>query len=267
MNMFWHELKSLRKSTVIWTCVLIAIAALYLSLYPGMVQDAEDFKKLLAGYPPAVRAMLGIRLDSITSILGYYSFAFAFIALCGAIQGMNLGVSILSKESRERTADFLLVKPVSRAGVVTAKLLAALTTLLATDVVFYAAIWPLANAVKTSGFSGRLFFMVNLTLLFLQFIFLALGLGISVFFQKLKSVLPLSLGVVFGFYIAGALIAAGPNAGAARYLSPFRYFDTAYILRHAAYEVSYLVTGAAVVAVTIVVTYLIYVKKDIHAVG
>lgn len=267
MNMVLHELKSLRKTAIIWTCVLIAVAALYLALYPGMTKDAQDFQNLLGGYPPTVRAMLGINLAYITSLLGFYSFAFSFIALCGAIQGMNLGVSILSKESRERTADFLLVKPVSRASIVTAKLLAALTVLLATDVVFYATVFLLANAVKTSDFSNKLFFMINLTLLFLQLIFFALGMGISVFFQKLKSVLPLSLGVVFGFYILGALIATGENDEAARYLSPFKYFDVTYILQHSAYEGSYLITGAAIVVAAVAVTYVLYIKKDIHAVS
>lgn len=267
MNMVLHEMKSLRKSTVLWTCSLIAIAALYLSLYPGIGKDAEDFKRLLGGYPPAVRAMLGIRLDSITSMLGFYSFAFSFIALCGAIQGMNLGVSILSKESRERTADFLLVKPVSRVSIVTAKLLAAVLMLLATDVVFYAAVSVLANAVKTSDFSHKLFFMVNLTLLFLQLIFFSLGMAVSVFFKRLKSVLPLSLGVVFGLYLLGALIGAGRNDGAARYFSPFQYFRTDYILRHSAYESPYLIAGAAVAVVSILVAYTVYVKKDIHAVS
>lgn len=267
MNMYLHELKSLRKSAIIWTCVLIAIAALYLSLYPGMTKDAQDFQKLLGGYPPAVRAMLGINLEYIASILGFYSFAFSFITLCGAIQGMNLGVSVLSKEARERTADFLLVKPVSRVSIVTAKILAALTVLLATDIVFYAASFALANAVKTSDFSGKLFFMINLTLLFLQVIFFSLGIVVSVFFKKLKSVLPISLGVVFGFYIIGALIATGDHNEAARYFSPFKYFDISYLLQHAAYEASYLITGAVVVAVAVVAAYIIYIKKDIHAVS
>ena len=267
MNMYLHELKALRKSAIIWTCAIIALAALFLSMYPGMAKDAQDFKKLLGGYPPAARAMLGINLDYITSILGFYSFAFSFVSLCGAIQGMNLGVSILSKESRERTADFLLVKPVSRASVVTAKLLAAFTTILLTDIVFYAVSATITNAVKTSAFSNKLFFMINLTLFFLQIIFLALGVVISVFFKKLKSVLPISLGVVIGLYMIGALIATGKNDEAARYISPFKYFDITYIIQHAAYEASYMITGAAVVVVAVIATYIIYTKKDIHAVS
>lgn len=267
MNIYLHELRSQRKSALIWTCSLIALATLYLSVYPGMAKDAEAFKSLLGSYPPTVRAMLGINLDTITSVLGFYSLVFSFITLCGAIQAMNLGTSILSKETRERTADFLLVKPVSRSTVVTAKLLAALTTILATNVVYYAVTLLIANSVKISDFSNKLFFMINLTLLFLQVIFLAIGIAVSVFFKKLKSVLPVSLGTVFGFYMIGAFIATGKDNDAARFFSPFRYFDNSYILQHASYETAYLVTGAAVVVIAVIVAYFIYIKKDIHAVS
>lgn len=266
MNMYLHELKSLRKSTIIWTCSMIALAAIYLSVYSGVAKDAAGFKEILSGYPASIRAMLGVSLDNIASILGFYSMVFAFIPLCGAIQAMNLGVSILTKEARERTADFLLVKPVSRTAIVSAKLLAALTMLLATNVLYYTAVSILASIVKTSDYSVRLFFMINLTLLFIQLIFLAIGVVVSVSFTNLKSVLPISLGVVFGLYIIGALIATGKD-DVARYISPFKYFDISYIIKNGSYEVTYLITGAVIVIVAIAASYFIYTRKDIHAVS
>lgn len=267
MNIYLHELKSLRKSVFIWTCAMAALALVFLSIYPGMVNEAADFKELMGSYPAPLRAMLGINLDYITSILGFYSMVFTFIVLCGAIQAMNLGVSILSRESRERTADFLLVKPVSRSAIVSAKLMAAFTAIIITNVVFCAASSIMASAVKTADFDGRIFFMINLTLLFIQLIFLSIGMVVSVFFKRLKSVLPISLGVVFGLYMFGALLASGTNDGAARYISPFRYFDITYIIKNAAYEASYMIAGAAIVFVSIAAAYIIYKSKDIHAVS
>ncbi|MGG6314463.1 ABC transporter permease subunit [Paenibacillus macerans] len=267
MNMYVHELKSMRKSALVWTCAMIALAAIYLSIYPSMASDAVDFKKLLGSYPEAVREMLGIDLDTITSILGLYSMIFSFIVLCGAIQAMNLGVSILTKESRERTADFLLVKPVSRASIVTAKLVAAFSIIVATDVVFYAVTSIIAGGVKTEDFSQKLFFMINLSLFFIQLIFLAIGMAASVFFAKLKNVLPLSLGVVFGLYMIGALVASGKEDRAARYISPFKYFDNTFIMAHARYETPYLIAGALIVVAAVALSYIVYLKKDIHAVS
>ncbi len=264
MNMYWHELKSLRKSTIIWILSLIALAGIYFAVYPGIAADASDFKKLLGGYPPTVRAMLGISLDNITSILGFYSMVLSFITLCAAIQASNLGISVISKETRGRTADFLLVKPVSRASIVSAKLLASLTVLLITDGVYYAAVWAMASIVKTGDYSGSVFFMMNATILFVQLIFFAIGLLASVIIPKLKSVLPVSLGLVFIFFFIGTLLVTGKD-DAVRFLSPFKYFDLSYILSHSAYEFPYLMAGLAIVLAAIGASYVIYVRKDIHA--
>lgn len=266
MNMYLHELKSLRKTTIIWTCSMIALAALYFSIYPGIMKDAEGFKDLLGNYPESVRAMLGISLDNITSILGFYAMIFSFITLCGAIQAMNLGVSILSKETRERTADFLLVKPVSRVAIVNAKLLASFTMLLVTNLLFYAVVAIFANMVKTADYSQQLFLMITATLFFIQLIFLAIGVMVSVLIPKLKSILSVSLSIVFGFFIIGALIATGKDDGT-RFISPFKYFDISYIIKNTSYEIPYLIAGTVIVIAAIATSYIIYIKRDIHAVS
>ena len=267
MNMFRYEMKSLRKSMIIWTLSMLALAALYLSIYPSMAKDAADFKKLLEGYPAAIRAMLGINLDYIASLLGFYSMIFSFIILCGAIQAMNLGVSILSKESRERTADFLLVKPVSRTAIVSAKLLAALSTVVITNVIFISLSTLMANLAKTENFDEKLFFMINLTMFFVQIMFIAIGMVVSVFFKKIKNVLPISLGFVFGFYMIGALLVTDSSDKVERILSPFKYFDVTYIIQNGKYEPLYLMLAAAIVVVSVAVSYIVYNKKDIHAVS
>lgn len=265
--MYLHELKSLRKSTIIWAIVIVALAALFLSMYPNIANDADNYKKLLGGFPAPVRAMLGVNLDYVSSILGFYSLVFSFITLCGAIQGMIFGTSALSKESRERTADFLLVKPVSRSSIVTAKLLASLTMILAIDVVFYAGLTLLVGLVNTKNYDGNTFFLINLTLLFIQLIFFALGMVVSVFFSKLKAVMPLSLGIVLGFYLIGALINGSGKEDVFRYVSPFSYFNANYIIKHANYEASYLIISAIFVIAAIAVSYVVYNKKDIRAVS
>jgi ABC-2 type transport system permease protein len=108
--------------------------------------------------------------------------------------------------------------------------------------------------------------MINLTLLFIQLIFLAIGIFISVILPKIKSVLPISLGIVFALYLIGAIIVTGSNDWT-RFISPFKYFDIPYIITNSSYEAPYLIIGAVIVITTIVTSYIIYAKKDIHAVS
>jgi ABC-2 type transport system permease protein len=265
MNMFLHELKAYRKSTIIWTCSLVAIIILFLSMFPAFSKEAETFKKLMEGFPEPVRKAFGLSVESMSSMVGFYSYTFLYITLCGAIQAMNLGTSILSKEVREKTADFLLTKPVTRTQIITAKLLAALTSLVITNVVYLTAASVMASIVKTEDYSYKIFFMVSLTLFFIQLIFLALGVIVSVLSRKIKSVLPISLGTVFGFFIVGML---GSVIGdeAIRYFTPFKYFDTNYIMKNSSYEATFIIIEIVFIVVAITASYIVYCKKDIHAV-
>ena len=265
MNMFLHELKAYRKSTIIWTCSLIALIVLFMSIYPAFSKEVDAFKKLMEGFPEPVRKAFGLSVDSMSSIIGFYSYTFLYITLCGAIQAMNLGTSIVSKEVREKTADFLLTKPVTRSQIMTSKLLAALTSLVITNVAYLTASSIMASIVKTEDYSYKIFFMISITLFFIQLIFLVLGVVVSVLAHKIKSVLPISLGTVFGFFIAG-MLASTIGDEAVRYITPFKYFDTNYIIRNSGYETSFVIVEIVFVIVAITASYIVYCKKDIHAV-
>lgn len=262
MNILLHELRAYRKSTIIWTISLVGTAALFMSFFPAFTKDTEEFTKLLEGYPAALREAFGINLDNFFSILGFYCYGLSFVTLCGAIQAMNLGTSIVSKEVREKTADFLLTKPVTRTTVLTNKLLAALISIILTNIVYIGAATLLAFQVATEDFSVSIFILLSLTVFLVQLLFLAIGIIISVIVSRIKSVLTVSLATVFAFYFLGMFSADE----AKRYLSPFKYFDTAYIMENASYETSFLITGAALMILAIGASYFIYAKKDIHSV-
>ncbi len=265
MNIVLHELRAYRKSMVVWNISLVLIVVLFMSIFPTFAKDAENFAKLLEGYPEAVRKAFGLNLETLFSVLGYYCYALTFITLIGAIQAMNLGTSIVSKEVREKTADFLLTKPITRGAVLTNKLLAALISIIVTNVIYLTAASFMAFQVATEKFSYSTFFMLSITMFFVQVIFLAIGIIISVMVSKLKAVLSVSLGTVFAFYFLG-MISSTTGDEAKRYISPFRYFDTAYILEHSSFEVPFLLTGIVIIILSISVSYYIYTKKDIHAV-
>lgn len=263
MNIYMHELKAYRKFTVVWTLSLIALVVLFMSMFPSISKDVEEFTKLMEGFPEAVRQAIGLEVDNLGSILGFYSYIFLYLTLCGAIQGMNLGTSIVSKEVREKTADFLLTKPVTRTRILTSKLLAAVTSLVITNAVYLAAASIMVSLVKTEAYSVTIFLMISMTLLFVQLIFLAVGVIISVVF-KIKSVLTVSLGTVFAFFIISMLVSTSGDESK-RYLSPFQYYDRAYIIENSSYEASFMIVGIGIIVVALAVSYAVYTKKDIHA--
>lgn len=265
MNIFLHELKAYRKSTIIWTCSMAAVAILFLSLYPAFSKDVEGVTKMFQGYPEAVRKAIGLSLESFTTMLGFYSFTFGYIMLCGAIQAMNLGTSIVSKEVRDKTADFLLTKPVSRTQILTAKLLGILVSIVITNIVYLIIAITMAITVKTGNYNLKIFIMISLTLFFVQLMFLSLGVIVSVILPKIKSVIAVSLGTVFGFYIIN-MFGSVIGEKAVRYITPFKYYDAAYIVKNGSYEAVFVIIEIVFVVATTFASYKIYSKKDIHAV-
>jgi ABC-2 type transport system permease protein len=264
MNIFLHELKFAGKSVLIWSGSMTALSVLYILVFKGLGSDIASFAEFMKRLPEAVIAVFNIYLDSLSRLEGFYSFVFSFVVLCGAVQAMNLGTGILSKEVRDKTADFLMTKPVSRPQILTAKLLAALTAVVMTNILYMGLTFA-AAALIVGHFDVKLLFLISLTMLFVQMIFLALGFIVSVAARKIRSVISVSLSAVFGLYILGSL-GAVIGEEAARYISPFRYFETSYILANGAYEQSFVLVGFLIIAATVVGSYLIYLKKDIHAV-
>jgi ABC-2 type transport system permease protein len=241
-----------------------ALAIMYIFIFKGLGNDIEQFKVFIGNFPDVVKKALNIYLESISTLVGFYSFVFPFVVLCGAIQAMNLGTGIVSKELREKTADFLMTKPVRRDGILSSKLAAAIASLAATNIIYLALTVATAIAVG-KDFDLKLFMLLSTTLFYVQLMFLSIGTLVSVIAGKIKSVISVSLSTVFGFYIIGTL---GSVIGddKVRYMSPFRYFDAAYIVKNAAYEPSYALAGIIIIAALLAVSYVVYVKKDVHAV-
>jgi ABC-2 type transport system permease protein len=265
MNIFIHELRTYKKSTIIWIMALVGLIAMYLFVYPAFTKDMASINKLVEGYPDVVKKAIGLTVGSFTTIIGYYTLTISFVLLCGAIQAMNLGLSVLSKEAADKTADFLMTKPVSRVKIITSKLLAALTLITITNIIYMICAVCITKIVSTDQFDIKRFLMISATLFLVQIMFMSLGVIISVLAKKIKSVISISLSTVFAFFII-SMFGSVIGEETVRYITPFKYYDPSYIMKNAAFELKFLVIEILFVMLTISISYFVYSKKDIHAV-
>lgn len=265
MNIYSYEIKANLKSTISFIIGIIVFAAIYMSFFSSFAGDTNAFMDILKGYPPELEKALGVGFSNITSLLGYYSFVMVFITLIGGVQAMNLGLSILSKEERDKTAEFLLVKPVSRFKIMFSKISAAYTLILMTNIVYFLVSYGLLKLVEISSFDTTTFLLINVSLIIVQLIFVAIGFFIGVFIKRIRTIIPISLAVVFGFFAIGAF-AVNAADDKLRYLSPFKYYDYNYILENKALETSYLVFALILIIILIIASFIIYKKRDIESV-
>lgn len=267
MNIYKYELKMNIKSIITWSVSITLFLILFMAFYPSMASDAELMNQLMANYPEELLKAFGMDGTlSLDSVFGFLAFTFVFVQLCIAIQSANYGFSILSIEERELTADFLMSKPVSRRRIIIGKFLAALTSLTITNAVVWFATFASIELFKDGHTyeTENLVVMLSSIILF-QLFFLSIGMLISMLTKKIKSVLSYSMALSFGMYIINAFgeVIGTDTLGL---LTPFNHFEVGYILENGAYDMSKVVISLAVIVVSLVSSYYLYLKRNIHSV-
>lgn len=249
---------------MIWAISLSVGVIFFLSMFSAFSSDVDAMVNVLKHFPPAIRNAFRLSQGNLFTIYGFLAYLLTFMTLAGAIQAMNLGVGIVSKEESGKTADFLLSKPITRTKVMTGKLLAAVTLVLLTNAVFVSVSLITGEAVSKTNINESKYVLIALTMLLIQLFFLAFGILLSVIIPKIKSVIGVSLPTVFAVFFIGMLGSILDNENI-KYLSPFKYYDTNYIINHTAYDPKYLMIEAAFIVAAIIAGYVLYVKKDIKA--
>jgi len=263
VNVFKREIKAVARTSAIWICAVTGVSVLMMMFYPSFERDIADYVKLLENLPPAMRAIMGLQVQNFASAAGFYSFCLLYALLLGSIQAANLGFACVSKEVTMGTADFLLTKPVSRARILTSKLLASFSVIAAANIVYNLVTVPLVMSF-TGGGSLKKVLLLNASLLFLQLIFFASGFAVSAAAKKIKSVLPYSLGLVFMAFALSAF-AVTSREDKLRYLTPFQYFSAEYVMANGSYETRFAVLAAVLVCLGVAAAYLFFIRKQIRS--
>jgi ABC-2 type transport system permease protein len=266
-TIFLHEFRSRLKSIIYWSIALVAMILIFLSIFPTFAAQAAIINKALSNFPPALLAAFGMNQADLSTVLGYFSFIFLFTQLCIAIQAGNYGFGLVSIEETELTADFLVSKPVSRAQILTAKLLAAFTSLVVTDIVVW--VTTVAGLMLFNGgqkYDSRTVVLLSLSLIVFQLFFMSLGLVISLLVKRIRSVTPYSLGLGFGMYVLSAFSGL-EGVSVLELLTAFKHFDPNYIIQHAAFDTPLVLLDVAVIVVSLVLSYWLYLRRDIPAVS
>ena len=265
MNVYKFELSANKKSNLIWLIALLFCVVFFMSTYTMITSDADAFKKMLEGMPLIIRQALGIAIDKITSPLGFYSYIFTYVLLLGAICATNLGINLISKEVRFKTADFLLSKPKTRFSIITTKLLSGLTSLIMMCAIFIVMSILVVNAFAGTNYNLNSLILISATLLFVQLIFYLIGFLVAVVFPKIKSAISVSLPLVFALFFL-SIIESALGDQSLKALSVFKYFDTDYIIANNSYDSQYVGLSVAIILVCCLVSYIVYYKKDVHSV-
>lgn len=265
MNIYRQELRMSVSSALYWTLGMLLTLLFFMFMFPAISQDAAVINQIMSQFPQEVVTALGFNSLDLSTVLGFYGYVFMFILLIGAVYALKSGISALSEEIRAKTADFLVSKPVSRAAIVSAKISSVLTLLVLQTIIYTAGAFIITQSITDQYFNKSIFLLMNLSMLGVELFFAGFGFLLSVIIKRIKTVLPVALGIVFGFYILQMLNQSLTDPALA-YLTPFAYFDIAKIVETGRYDPVYFICDLVLIVAFTAVTYMIYQHKDMPSV-
>lgn len=262
MNIFIRELKANRRALIIWSvCMFLLILSgmgKYTAYSSGGV-SSDVFNKM----PFTMKALLGIGSFDVTTISGFYAFLFPYILITAAIHAVLLGSGILAKEERDKTTEFLMVKPVSRADIITSKFLAAFVNIAVLNIVSLFSSIISVNAYNKGEDITREIIMFHLSMFIVQLIFLTLGALISACIKNAKASGSIATGILLGAYVISKITDLTDRVNFLNILSPFKYFNTEDIVKGNGLNIGIVLLSLLIAAVFSASTYHFYLKRDL----
>lgn len=249
-----------------WLCWTIAIGGLMIltiAMFPEVAKQQQTIDELLKQMPQSLIKAFGMDKVNLSDALGFYATkGYLMITLFGSIFAAMLAGNILSKEQSEKTIEFLLSKPVSRSRVVTEKLLAVVVYILLFNLLVAVANF-IGFTMVDASFSFRLFVYLSVAPLLLHLVFAGISFFLSSLMKKGRSVLSISLGLVFILYFFEIISSIAEKYEQLKYLTPFVYVNAADIITRGGLDPTYTGIMTAEFLLSVLASYAVFLRKDI----
>ena len=261
MTLVKHELKQGKASFLIWTISIGFLLAVCVFLFPEMKGQMDGISETFASMG-SFTAAFGMDRLNFGTLIGFYAIECGnVLGLGGAFYAALCGVSILSKEEKDKTAEFLLSHPVSRARIITEKLVAVLIQVTALNLIIYA-LSVGSMAVIGEEIPWKEVNLLHLAYYLLQIELAGICFGISAFLRKGSA--GVGLGIAAMMYFLNLIANIAEVAEFMKYITPFGYCEGADIVSNGSLDSTMVAIGMAMGIAGIASAYLHYTKKDIH---
>ena len=267
-NIYFKELKRYRNSFIAWSVSISLLILMEMAFYRFFMKG--DVLKLIKAFSenPIMKNMIrafGMNVDMLTNVLGYYATRNAiYIILLGTFFSIMFAGKILALEEREKTAEFLLTKPVTRLEIVWSKLAAFLTYLLLLNVIIlFIGFIGLEIFKGESDYRPAAFLIYSFYFFLLMLTFGTIGLFLSLLIKRGRSISIMLIGVVFGGFFIDILSKVTASTDKFGYLSPFKFVDAGVLRPDYGLEWWRVLYFLGLSLVLITLTFVIYKKKDI----
>jgi len=263
MNIYLREMKAHYKSVLIWAVAMFFLITAGITKYNvGVTTGMDSFTELMKDLPQSLQNLFGVGVLNVSDIVEYFGILYLYLQLVLAIQACMLGTDIITKEERDKTTEFLLVKPVSRTRIITAKILAGLTIVFVLNAFTWVSTNVILGAYTKKPYAEDIFHLM-IALLALQILFFFLGTVIATSIKKYKLASPIATGILMIMFLLSVIIDISGKINFLYGLSFFKYYDAKDILVRG-YHYIYAILTVILSIIFLIGTYYFYRKRDMR---
>lgn len=264
MNIFYREINVYRKSLIIWCIGAIFLLVSSMGKYTAPSSSGQSMNEIIQSMPKSLQVLMGASALDLSTAIGYYGVIFFYLLLMATIHAALLGANILSKEERDKTAEFLYSKPVSRNKVILFKLFAAFVHVVVFNFVTFVSSYFIVNHYSKGEDVFQDITALMGSMLILQIMFMFLGSAVASLSKNPKRSGGVATGVLLFSYILSIAIDLNEKLEFLKYISPFKYFQTDQLINGEGFEAIYLILSALIITILCCVTFLFFRKRDLH---
>ena len=276
---FKREMRANIKPLFFWTVGVFLLIFVSFFKYESMATTPEATDAFTNLMPEIVQVMFGMMIPMHTP-QGYFICICLWLGIAVFLHAALLGANLISKEQEDKTADFLLVRPILRQKIVIAKFLAGAAQVVILNAAIWAAVLvsfmpPLtdttavASAIEIGaqalGSTIDLELGIYLSLLGLlitQLIYLVVGMLCATVARSHRRTAVYAASTVLFGYLVYTLVAASGEVDFLGVISPFWYFFSHHVLTDGL-SLAYLVLSGVIIIGGVTISCRLYRYRDV----
>ncbi len=265
-NLFFKEMRRNALSLILWMIVVSLLISGTMSIYGTFLENQSKVIGMMSLIPKGALQFKGIsNLNNLVSVLGFYAVNnVIYMMVLGSIFAIVLSSNILLKEEYNKTAEYLLTRPLTRSEIYFSKLAVLFLHIFLLNLVAALAGFISVEIVKTGPFSIKAFFTLCTYTLLLNILFGTIGLFLSILVKRAKPITTFCIGIVLVFYFIYTLSKITDSVSAIGYVSPFKYVNVEAFRPGYALDLWHLAYFIGISMVLTGLSYRLYQRKDIY---
>lgn len=264
--LFNREMHRSSLSLILWTVVITILILLTMAVYPTFIENQSKVLGMISLVPKEALQFKGIsNIEDMLSVLGFYSVNnIIYMMVLGSVFAVVLSSNILLREEYQKTAEYLLTRPLSRTEVFFSKLAVVLLSVTALNIITALAGYISMELVDDNPVKVKPFLVLSSYTLLLNLFFAAAGLLMSTLVKRPRAITTFSIGLVLVFYFVYTISKISGSMTWLGYITPFRYAGVNATDAGYSFNPWNLLYLAGLPVVMIIISLSLYRKKDIY---